>query len=151
MFSAVVSGMPSKPYSKPEMNGSVTQTHTQIYCNAWMSDTLSPLSKICPNSLRFSSTVLVACFTSTASSMTRFMNSSNPLIFPSIRMANCSNNQIDTVECCCKSLKMKLIGGNSTFPLPPPPRPVICPSGSMGVGRLYYQLQWIDPSKYFPV
>lgn len=99
-----------------------------------------------PNSLRFSSSVFVACLTSTASSITRFMNSSKPytgflagcdpklhcrfytLILPSIRIASCSNSHIDTVERCCRSLKMKLIGGKRTFPLPPPPpppRPVI--------------------------
>lgn len=50
------------------------------------------------------------------------------LILPSIRIASCSNSHIDTVERCCRSLKMKLIGGKRTFPLPPPPpppRPVI--------------------------
>lgn len=47
------------------------------------------------------------------------------LIFPSIRIPSCSYSHIDTVECCCRSLKIKLIGGNSTLPLPPPPRPVI--------------------------
>lgn len=102
-----------------------------------------------PNSLRFSSSVFVACLTSTASSITRFMNSSKPyaiflslfypkvlrklytLILPSIRIASCSNSHIDTVERCCRSLKMKLIGGRRTFPLPPPPppRPVIVLSG----------------------
>lgn len=104
-----------------------------------------------PNSLRFSSSVFVACLTSTASSITRFMNSSKPyaavlacsipelhcklytLILPSIRIANCSNNHMDTVERCCRSLKMKLIGGKRTLPLPPPPppRPVIVLSGSL--------------------
>lgn len=45
------------------------------------------------------------------------------LIRPSILIANCSYSQICTVECCCRSLKMKLIGGRSTLrPPPPPPR-----------------------------
>jgi len=66
------------------------------HCNAWINDTLSPFSKICPislinkikqqllmdmyepSSLRFSSSVFVGCLTSTASSITRFMYSSNP-------------------------------------------------------------------------
>lgn len=53
------------------------------------------------------------------------------LILPSIRIASCSNSHIDTVERCCRSLKIKLIGGRRTFPLPPPPppRPVIVLSG----------------------
>ena len=44
-----------------------------------------------------------------------------------MRIASCSNSHIDTVDRCCRSLKMKLIGGKRTFPLPPPPppRPVI--------------------------
>ncbi len=55
------------------------------------------------------------------------------LIFPSILTASCSYNHIDTVDRCCKSLNMKLIGGRRTFPLPPPPpppRPVIANVGS---------------------
>ena len=77
-----------------------------------------------PSCLRDSlSFVLVICFTSTASSITRFMNSSKPcetlsacfvspeheevrgegertLIFPSILMESCSYNQTLTVEFC---------------------------------------------------
>lgn len=70
------------------------------HCASWIKDTLSPFNKICPrnhvsrlrwvddstklgsyvpNVLLFSSGfVLVICLTSTASSMTRFMNSSKP-------------------------------------------------------------------------
>ena len=119
-----------------------------------------------PNSLRFSSSVFVACLTSTASSITRFMNSSKPcadllaystpklhcrfytLILPSIRIASCSNNHIDTVERCCRSLKMKLIGGKRTFPLPPPPpppRPVIVRSvdfASKSRDEEYLKMDW---------
>lgn len=40
------------------------------------------------------------CFTSTASSTTRFMNSSNPRILPSILLPTCSNSQICTVLRC---------------------------------------------------
>lgn len=56
-----------------------------------------------PNGLRVSlSFVLVICLTSTASSRTRFMNSSKPLILPSMRMESCSYNQTLTeVFCDC--------------------------------------------------
>jgi hypothetical protein len=37
------------------------------------------------------------------------------LIFPSMRQSICSYNQICTVTCCCKSLKIKLMGGTITF------------------------------------
>jgi hypothetical protein len=42
-----------------------------------------------------------------------------------MRIPSCSYSHIETVECCCRSLKIKLIGGKRTFPLPPPPRPAI--------------------------
>ena len=62
------------------------------------------------------------------------------LILPSIRIANCSKSHIDTVERCCRSLKMKLIGGKRTFPLPPPPPPppprpvIVLPSRRPDIG-----------------
>lgn len=92
-----------------------------FYSNAWISATLSPLSRIWPRKLSvpiqhdlssaqkraqkvcIPSSLLppfgpscglgscfVLCLTSTASSMTRFMNSSKPRILPSIRMPSCS-------------------------------------------------------------
>lgn len=50
------------------------------------------------------------------------MNSSKPRILPSMRIPSCSYSQIWTVLCCCRSLKMKLMGGRSTLRWPPPRR-----------------------------
>ena len=46
---------------------------------------------------------------------TRFMNSSNPRILPSMRMPSCSYSQTSTGACCWSSLKMKLMGGRRTL------------------------------------
>lgn len=51
------------------------------------------------------------------------------LILPSILIASCSYSHIETVLCCWRSLKMKLIGGSRTLPLPPP-RPAMIRSGT---------------------
>lgn len=81
---------------------------------------LSPFNRIFPKGVPFSTSSLPsALFTgiSTASSMTTFMNSSNPTILPLILMPICSNNHIVTGVCCCKKLNMQFIGGTMALVL----------------------------------
>jgi hypothetical protein len=85
----------------------------------WISETLSPLSRICPRCRLDSSLFLVATLTSTASSTTKFINSSKPyiphqpstnsqewgnvchtLILPSILIPSCSKSHIETGDRC---------------------------------------------------
>jgi hypothetical protein len=115
------------------------------YCcgNSWIKLTLSPFNRICPSVRRASASLAVACRTSTAESMTRFMNSSKPcymhvssatlgrricrsrsvltLIYPSILNPNCSYNHIETWACDVRRRKMKLMGGMRTLSRRPPP------------------------------
>ncbi|GMH41053.1 hypothetical protein BSKO_08963 [Bryopsis sp. KO-2023] len=71
-----------------------------------MSVMLSPFNKIRP------SCFLVFFFieTSSASSSTKFIYSSKPMIFPSIRVSGCSNSQMDILCRLCRNRKIKLIG-----------------------------------------
>jgi hypothetical protein len=72
--------------------------------------------------------VLVEALDPVSSFPAGFSERVHTLIFPSIRNASCSKSQTWTVECCCRSLKMKLMGGTRTLrppPPPPPPRPDI--------------------------
>lgn len=74
---------------------------------------LSPLSRILPRSSRSPSVVEI----STASSTTKFINSSKPRILPWILSWVCSYNHIVTSACCWRHLNMRLIGGSiEAFP-----------------------------------
>lgn len=72
---------------------------------------LSPFKRMRPNSSLDPSFV----DTSTASSTTMFMNSSNPRTLPWILSCVCSYSHIVTTDCCCKYLKIKLMGGSMDF------------------------------------
>jgi len=106
----------------------VIVSRTSNYTSAWaINVTFSPLSSILPSSLGCLSFFK---WISTASSITKFINSSNPytlatypkkrmkrdtLIFPSIRKSTCSYSQIWTGAWVCKSLNIRLMGGTITF------------------------------------
>lgn len=95
---------------------------------------LSPLSRIWPTLRLSSGASFLANVTSTASSITRFMNSSKPCVvvsavlcvksvgrgrgrtlsLPSMRSPRFSYSQTEMVARDCSSLKMKLIGGRRT-------------------------------------
>lgn len=76
---------------------------------------LSPFNNILPSSCLDSGFFVEI---STASSITKFINSSNPRILPCILRCVCSYNQMDTRACCCKYLKIKLMGGSIDFLVP---------------------------------
>lgn len=69
-----------------------------------MREILSPLSRILPIDSRDS----FFTFTRTALSSTIFMNSSKPIITPSIRMSDRSKSQIWTTAFVCKCLKISV-------------------------------------------
>ncbi|CAD1813734.1 hypothetical protein FOB58_005105 [Candida parapsilosis] len=65
----------------------------------------SPFNNNLPSFVLFPLTI------SSASSITRFMYSSNPCILPWIRRSDFSYSHTETSDCCCKNLNIRLIGG----------------------------------------
>lgn len=70
----------------------------------------SPFCNIRPKRTRFPDFTLI----SSASSNTKLLYSSNPIIFPSMRVAMFSNSQISTRICLCRNVKITLIGCSRT-------------------------------------
>merc|ERR1711976_637732 len=58
---------------------------------------------------------------SSASSKTRFMYSSKPMMHPSMRMLHCSYSHTWILDLFCRYLKIKLMGCTITFWTLPPP------------------------------
>lgn len=79
------------------------QSHFPVFI---MSVMLSPFNKIRPKGFR----VFFFKEISSASSRTRFMYSSNPMIRPSILISFCSNSQNWILDLLCKNRKIRLIG-----------------------------------------
>jgi len=77
----------------------------------------SPFSSSRPNGDRSPFAFFFVSFskTSSASSMTMFINSSNPMIVPSITESKLSYSHMVTLVFCCKCLKMTLMGCTITF------------------------------------
>lgn len=64
-----------------------------------------------PFNSNFPSGVFLPLTISSASSITRFIYSSNPWILPWIRRCDFSYSHIVTSDCCCRNLNIRFIGG----------------------------------------
>lgn len=95
-------------HDKTKLIHEQTNKQTNKLYTLEIKEIVSPLSRTIPNVLFLLGSLT---FTSTASSTTKFMNSSKPLMTPLILTFACLYNHIDTGFCCWRYLKIWLIGG----------------------------------------